>query len=177
MVIDPTIGEPLWNYNTWLHNFSETEIDTPFNLDDAKYSEKATEVLANLKKDGTYDTLIETLDGATAHKLYSWIITPHSFPRLSDSPDFDQFLSEFIPYYVMAKNSWTPNQVAVEVKHYAEMEVCQFEGPRTKKCEHCGWDLSDDFAVNLTADAILDNTKVLCVCPHCHHKNYFSTGF
>ena len=170
------LSHPKFDFEVWLKNFTDAE---PFNLaiEDAKLSDANQEVLSLIKKDGTYDSVIAILNENPIDTLYDWIINPTSFPLVAAVPGFDLFLMEFIPYFIISKNHWSPKQFGVELKHYMERKEFRFKSPRLKKCTDCGVDLSDEFAVNLTADAILDGIPVTVVCPHCHKINKFETGF
>lgn len=46
--------------------------------------------------------------------------------------------------------------------------------PRVKVCKYCNTDLTEDFALQLTTDAILNNDEIHVTCPKCSRDNTFS---
>ena len=172
-----------FDIDLWVNNFAElTEPEYLIqSIDEIKLSPECTELLALLKKDdkeSTFDKIVAALSDKDMPVLYSWVISPERFIEETgiDYADdrYIKFLSEFIPGYILYRNQWDRNQFGIEFREYYRnlVEPYNRRNTRLKKCVSCGYNITDLFTVNLTADNILDDEPVTVVCPHCNTLNY-----
>lgn len=178
-----------FDIDLWVNNFEQLPEPEYIlkSLDDIALSDECAELKALLQKDATdvvdstYDRIVKELETAEMTQIYLWMIFPDDFVKdtgiENDSEVYLKFLSEFIPGFALYRNKWDRNQLGIEVRNFIELQKTNpdFElrnRGRLKKCTSCGYNITDNFAVNLTADNILDNTPVTVVCPHCNTLNY-----
>jgi hypothetical protein len=169
-----------FDVDQWINNFDDlTEPEYLLKtLDELVLTPESSELRAILKKDSTYDTIVDALKASSPDQLYLWILYPADFIKDTDIKVEDdrylKFLTELIPGYVLYKNQWDRNQLGKEIRNF----INNIQQPgvdrktRLKKCDSCGYNLTDIFAAKLTADNILDDIPVAVVCPHCNLLNY-----
>lgn len=173
-----------FDIDLWIKNFED--LPEPeyvlHSMDDLVLSTDSEELRALLRKDNpeksTYDTILDVLKDQKLETLFIWMLDPEQFIEDTgisvDDPNYIRFLSEIIPGYVLYRNQWDRNQLGIELRNY----ISNWNQPdknrktRLKKCHACGYNITDLFAMKLTADNILDDTPVVVVCPHCNMPNY-----
>jgi hypothetical protein len=169
----------------WLSNFNElTEPEYLLrSLDELVMTPDSAELRAILKKDNkdsTYDKIVNTLKEQEMGQLFLWALRPQDFVKdteiVVDDDRYIKFLSELIPGYILFVNQWDRNQFGKEIRNFITNppQPNPKVNTRLKKCSACGYDITDLFAIRLTADNILDNTPVSVVCPHCNLLNYIT---
>jgi len=172
-----------YDINLWINNFAELPEPEYLlrSMDELVLTPDCEELRAILRKDAkdsTYDKIIDSLKDQTLEQLYSWTLDPELFISdtgiTCDDPRYVRFLSEFIPGYILYRNQWDRNQLGIEIRNFLTdwNKPERRKNTRLKKCHDCGYNITDLFALKLTADDILNDTPVSVVCPHCNMINY-----
>lgn len=124
-----------------------------------------------------YKGLLLNFEKQSLTHLFSLMQNPRKYKTSEGSDEFYDFLAELVPAYLKTANGWTDANLAHEYDDYLNDYDSKYNRPRIKTCHNCGADLTEDFALNLTTDALLNDDKVLVICPKCSTKNYFNPKF
>ena len=172
-----------FDIDLWINNFAELPEPEYLlrTMDELVLTPECEELRAILRKDAkdsTYDRILDALKGQKLEQLFAWTIKPESFIEdtgiTCDDKRYVRFLSELIPGYILFRNQWDRNQLGIELRNYLSNWNQPYRNRKTrlKKCHACGYNITDLFALKLSAENILDDTPVSVVCPHCNMLNY-----
>lgn len=109
--------------------------------------------------------------------LFDYISFPEKFQFPDNSDEFKEIFIEVLPEYIKVSQGWSEETFNAELSDYQEQSDIQLNRPRLKACRSCGKDLTEEFALNLTTDDLLNKEKVMVVCPKCGKTNYFDANF
>ena len=148
-----------------------SSMGTNFNLP-IELSPEATSFKDNNME--SYMQLLDLLSKQSLATLFTYLLNPESLIFPDTSEDFMLFFKEFLPKFIKITHNWTDEDLLRELEDYKSSVSPNFSRPHIKSCSSCGADITGDFAVNVTADAILSKTPVLVICPICGNHNYFN---
>lgn len=112
--------------------------------------------------------------GKTSEALFKelWVLENNS-----DLSEESQFITELIKKILMSRFNWSEATLVSVLNDMAggKGQVQFLNRPRVVKCISCGADISEEYALALTADAILTQDLTLVVCPFCGQNNMYKT--
>lgn len=132
-----------------------------------------------LSKEGTlfrdenpakYMELVNKLTGTRTDRILSYILGAVAFPTSSDEEA--SFIQELFRQVLKARHHWSDEELETAIRAYAESQKPLFNRPRVIECYNCGADLTESFALALTADAMINDESVMVECPGCGKFNF-----
>lgn len=118
-----------------------------------------------------YMEFINILSSTPTTKILQYILGGEVFPH--ETEEEMSVLPELFRAVIKSRHNWDDADVENALKSYVSSQQAQYNRPQVKTCSYCGADMTETFALALTADNLISGEVVMCQCPACQAWNYF----